>query len=442
MGCVAPAKAFAGLQSGPRLVVLAGCTMMLGACAQSEKPSLSELLSQNEATTRAAETQASEPQATEREPAQPDKSDLAKATEYWGKAYAKNPRSLEAALNYAKDLKAMGEKKRALAVLQQASLVHGNSRELAGEYGRLALEFDQISLADRLLAAADDPVNPDWRVISARGTVLAKQGKYQEAIPFFERALTFAHDHPSILSNLALAHAMNGEPKRAEVLLRQAAAADRNSLKIRQNLALVLGLQGKYDEAKLLASRDLPAESAEQDASYLRRIVRLEPDKPSIAQAPDDVALDQPAPQPRIAPVHSAPKTKKNVAKKSVPLLTSSNRPNESSSNTATKTASLLRGTMMMAIPAQSERSQPAKKARAQKEMARKDANGQARAAEAKPVPDTEAAFSVAQWVPQTTPADFEDGPAVKSPAPASQGDQEARQQARNAWAPTSRVEQ
>ena len=105
---------------------------------------------------------------------------------------------------------------------------------------------------------ADDPANPDWRVISARGTALAKQGKYAQTIPYYDRALSLAHDQPSILSNLALATAMSGDPARAEVLLRRAEAADGASPKIRQNLALVLGLQGKYDESKLIAARDLP----------------------------------------------------------------------------------------------------------------------------------------------------------------------------------------
>jgi Flp pilus assembly protein TadD len=380
MGRVLQDKAFAELQSWPRIVVLAGCTM-LGACAQSGKPSLPELLSQNEAAARAANAPQPPPQAQASETSDTSKTDLAKATEYWGKEYAKDPRNLEAALSYAKDLKAMGEKKRALAVLQQASVLHGNSRELASEYGRLALEFDQIGLADRLLAAADDPVNPDWRVISARGTVLAKQGKYKDAIPFFERALTFAHDHPSILSNLALAHAMNGEPKRAETMLRQAAAADRNSLTIRQNLALVLGLQGKYDEAKLLASHDLPAESAEENTDYLRRIVKLEPDRPPVDEPPHHIAQEEElAPRHEAVPKAHAPKAK------DVPLQTSDKAPKAQRE----KTASLLRGTMMT-MPAQS-----------------KDAvasNGAPKTEQPKDIPDIKAAFSVAQWMPETEAA-------------------------------------
>jgi Flp pilus assembly protein TadD len=261
------------LQDCRGLAALAAC-LMLGACAQSPKPSIPNVLALSD-----EDPASSAP-----------RSDLEKATEYWGKEFAQNPRDLQTALNYAKDLKAMGEKQRALAVLQQASLFHGQSRELASEYGRLALELDQISVANQLLAAADDPAKPDWRVISARGTVLAKQGKYQEAIPYYERALSLAHDHPSILSNLALAHAMNGEPGQAEGMLRKAAAANHNSLKIRQNLALVLGLQGKYDEAKQLASRDLTPENAAGNTDYLRRIVKLEPKASPMPEAAREVA--------------------------------------------------------------------------------------------------------------------------------------------------------
>ena len=123
----------------------------------------------------------------------------------------------------------MGQKGQALSVMQQASMHHGNDRKLASEYGRLALEMDQLSVAAPLLEAADDPTSPDWKVISARGTLLAKQGKYKDAIPFYERAMTHAHDHPSISNNLAMAYAMSGEADKAEALLRKAAAADRRT---------------------------------------------------------------------------------------------------------------------------------------------------------------------------------------------------------------------
>ena len=202
--------------------------------------------------------------------------DPAKAVGAAGKAFAKEPRNPDKAVAYARALKALGEKRQALAVLQQAAVFNGGDRALNSEYGRLALEMDQVALAQRLLEAADEPGNPDWRVISARGTVLAKQGNYRDAIPLYERALALAPGQSSILNNLALAHAMEGHADQAEPLLKRAAATGQDP-RVNQNLALVLGLQGKFDEARAIASRDLPADKAAAEVDYVRRIVMIEP---------------------------------------------------------------------------------------------------------------------------------------------------------------------
>jgi Flp pilus assembly protein TadD len=203
-------------------------------------------------------------------------SELEKATDYWGKEYAKNPRDAQIALNYVRDLKAMGQNERALAILQQVSVFHGTNREINSEYGRLALQFDQISVAQKLLEQADDPANPDWRVISARGTVLAKQGKYSDAVVFYERALALAPNQASILSNLGLAELMSGHADQAEELLRKASYSEGADPKVQQNLALVLGLEGKYDEAKTVAAQTLPPDSAAQNVTFLRQMVKNE----------------------------------------------------------------------------------------------------------------------------------------------------------------------
>ena len=261
-------------------LVIAGAGLLLAACSQlSSLPQLTAAQSPTPATDATAEA------------ATPDtRTDLQKATEYWGKEFAKNPRDAQIALNYARNLKALGEKRQALAVLQQASVFHGGHRGLNAEYGRLALEFDQVSLAGKLLEQADDPTNPDWKLISARGTVLAKQGRYRDAIAFYERALVLAPEQASILNNLALAHAMEGHPDKAEPLLKRAAAAGGNEPRVGQNLALVLGLQGKYDEAKLTAARDLPPDNAAANVDYVRNIVKLQP-------KPLETAARQPAPE-------------------------------------------------------------------------------------------------------------------------------------------------
>ena len=258
-------------QSGIKAACVAFASLSLGACAGMGDGT--DFLTKA-ATPLAGDTStvASAPAESTGQPGE-----LQKATEYWGKAYAEKPQNLEAALSYSKNLKAMGQKAQAMAVLQQASVYHGANKQLASEYGRLALELDQVTVAQQMLALADDPVAPDWRVISARGTALAKQGKYQEAIPFYERAQTLAPDKPSILNNLAMALAMNGEAAKAEEMLRRAGSTGVADAKVNQNLALVLGLQGKYDEATKVASQALPADKAASNTALVRQMVKLEP---------------------------------------------------------------------------------------------------------------------------------------------------------------------
>ena len=257
--------------AGALLAVAAG--LMLGACSQvASGPASSMFGSQpTEQTAKMAATSDT-------------RSDLEKATDYWGKEYAKNPRDGQIALNYARNLKAMGEKRQALAVLQQTVMFNASHRGVISEYGRLALELDQVTVAQKLLEQADDPANPDWRVISARGTVLAKQSKYREAIPFYEKALTLAPDQPSVLSNLALAHAMEGNADKAEPLLKRAAAASGNDARVAQNLALVLGLQGKHDEAKIAAPLDATGDSREANADFMRQMVKADAKPLAVAE--------------------------------------------------------------------------------------------------------------------------------------------------------------
>jgi Flp pilus assembly protein TadD len=203
--------------------------------------------------------------------------ELTKAIEHWRKEHEKAPRELKPALAYARNLKAAGQKDRALEVLQRASIYHAEDRELLSEYGRLALDLDHVTLAQKLLEKADDPSRPDWRVVSARGTALAKQGHYGEAIPLYERALTISPSQPSVLNNLAMALTADGQAERAETLLKRAAEAPDSDPKVRRNLTLVLGLQGKHEDARRVAALDATPTVATADVDALRKMVRAEP---------------------------------------------------------------------------------------------------------------------------------------------------------------------
>ena len=72
-----------------------------------------------------------------------------------------------------------------------------------------------------------------------------------------------------------MSFALQGNLKEAERVLRAANAAPRanSEPRLRQNLALVVGLQGRFDEASSIASKDLPQDQVEANMAYLQKML-------------------------------------------------------------------------------------------------------------------------------------------------------------------------
>ena len=77
-------------------------------------------------------------------------------------------------------------------------------------------------------------------------------------------------DEPSVLSNLGLSYMLTQELPKAEETLRRAYANRRADARVRQNLALVVGLQGRFAEAETIVKADLPADEAAANVAYLQ----------------------------------------------------------------------------------------------------------------------------------------------------------------------------
>jgi Flp pilus assembly protein TadD len=67
-----------------------------------------------------------------------------------------------------------------------------------------------------------------------------------------------------------MSYAAAGDPASAEPLLRRAVTRPGATMQTRQNLALVLGVQGKTAEAERLIRDDLPPELAERNLAWLK----------------------------------------------------------------------------------------------------------------------------------------------------------------------------
>ena len=121
-------------------------------------------------------------------------------------------------------------------------------------------------------------------------------GQHEEARHYYASALKLAPDAPSVLSNLGLSYALSKDLVHAEESLRRAAALPGADARVHQNLALVVGLQGRFEEAERMTQTDLPAEQAADNANYLRHMLVREATRPAAK-----VAASTPRREPRTA---------------------------------------------------------------------------------------------------------------------------------------------
>ena len=208
---------------------------------------------------------------TSKAEAAPD--DPRRAVEVYGERYRANPKDADVALAYGQALRVTGQRAQAVAVLEQATIAHPSNKVLLAGYGRALADNGNSQAAFDVLSRAHSPDNPDWRLLSVQGTALDKLGKHDEARRYYESALKIVPEEPSVLSNLGLSYMLTRELPSAEQALRRAYGNPRADARVRQNLALVVGLQGRFAEAETIAKGDLPAEEAAANVAYLREML-------------------------------------------------------------------------------------------------------------------------------------------------------------------------
>ncbi len=184
-----------------------------------------------------------------------------------------NPRDAEAALQYGKALRATGQKSQAVAVLEQATIAHPGNKALLAGYGRALADNGNFQQAFDVLTRAHTPDDPDWRILSAQGAVLDQLGRYEEARQYYSSALKIAPEEPSVLSNLGLSYLLARDLPKAEEIMRRANGRTDADRRVRLNLALVVGLQGRLAEAESIVKADRPVEEAAADVADLNRLL-------------------------------------------------------------------------------------------------------------------------------------------------------------------------
>jgi Flp pilus assembly protein TadD len=191
----------------------------------------------------------------------------------WGRQYDRHPEDKATALNYAMALRAVEEHAQATAVLQRLAVKYPRDTEVLGAYGKALADSGRLREAAEVLPGAHTPDRPNWSILSAQGSVADQLGDHEQAQGYYAAALKIAPAQPYVLSNLGLSYALSKKLPQAEKTLQEAAAQQGADSRVRQNLSLVLALEGKFDSAEEVSRRDLSPKDAAANVAAIRRMI-------------------------------------------------------------------------------------------------------------------------------------------------------------------------
>lgn len=192
-----------------------------------------------------------------------------------GQAWRADPKNIELGLKYAAQLQALGQFTDQMKVLDELTRRNPNDAKLAAYYGKQLTARGRVVEGERTLRRLVAAGNADWTVHSALGSALDQQGKFTEAREQYAVALKAGANQITVLNNIGMSYMLEGDLNAAEKTLREASRLPGGDVepRVRQNLALAVGLQGRFEEAREIASRDLPAEMVEANMAYLRSML-------------------------------------------------------------------------------------------------------------------------------------------------------------------------
>ncbi|MEM8616444.1 MAG: hypothetical protein AAGF20_05865 [Pseudomonadota bacterium] len=273
--------------------------LLLTACASG--PKAEQAAAQNAETQRYLDAMsAAMAPATAEERATAERSDPLTRAAFWEREYRKGSGDVEVTVAFMRALRKINSHERVRDVAQAALPIHPDHYPLFLELGRSLMADGRLEEAVNVLARASDLAPADTATpIAALGLALDRLERHAQAQDAYEMALERAPNRVSTLTNYGLSLAISGQLDAAEAKLRQAAALPQATGQVRQNLALILGLQGKYDEM-ILVDPNAPRRTVEANRETLRLMMVPARSYEALAAAEPYNALEvgRSAPQP------------------------------------------------------------------------------------------------------------------------------------------------
>jgi Flp pilus assembly protein TadD len=199
--------------------------------------------------------------------------ELEGAADQLGRDYARRPKDKATALAYSNVLQMNGRSDQSLAVMRKLAIALPTDRDVLAAYGKSLAGVGQFEQALDAIRRAQTPEYPDWKLYSAEAAILDQLGQSANARQIYRKALDLKPDEPTILSNLGMSYLLEGDLKTAEMNMRAAAQKPGADSRVRQNLALVVGLQGRFEEAEQIARQELSPDQAQANVAYLRSML-------------------------------------------------------------------------------------------------------------------------------------------------------------------------
>jgi len=220
-----------------------------------------------------AAAQAVRQPATEEVRAAYDRADPLSRQIFWTDQAEIDPMDPVAGVKAAQALRELGRFDQAAEMAGKVLLVQPTNVEAMLEAGRAHIARGQAFYGIAALEGARNARPGDWRAWSLLGAAYEQVRRPDDARAAWAQALVLSPDNPDVLSNLAMSAMTRGDAAGAEPLLRRAVSQPGASLKVRLNLAMVLGLTGNMAEAEQILRRDLPPEAADRNLAWLRERV-------------------------------------------------------------------------------------------------------------------------------------------------------------------------
>jgi tetratricopeptide (TPR) repeat protein len=160
-----------------------------------------------------------------------------------------------------------------LAVMRKPPSTTPMTARVLAAYGKALAAAGQFEPALDAIRRAQTPEYPDWKLVSAEAAILDQLGQTDNARQLYQQGAGLGAERA--VDPLQSRHVLRDQWRPfvcRECTCARPTAPGADS-RVRQNLALVVGLQGRFEEAEQIARQELSPEQAQANVAYLRSML-------------------------------------------------------------------------------------------------------------------------------------------------------------------------